>query len=149
MKRFELLLNGKAYLVEVMKIDGDTALVNVNGTEYEVGISELSRMEMPEMMKAAPQTAPPPSSSSAPEPQKCLVESAGGLTTVKAPIPGLVIEAKVSVGDAVKPGDVLLVVETMKMENNVVSPRSGTVKEILVKKGDTVTDGMPLVVIAE
>jgi biotin carboxyl carrier protein len=142
-KRFELLLNGKAYLVEVMKITGESALVNVNGTQYEVGVSDLSKMEVPKIVKTAHQQQP------AHGQQTCLVESAGGLITVKAPLPGLIIDIVVSVGADVKPGDVLLIIETMKMENNVVSPKSGRIKEISVQKGDTVNEGVPLVVIAE
>jgi biotin carboxyl carrier protein len=141
-KRFELLLNGKAYLVEVMKIDGDTALVTVNGTEYEVGFNDLSKLDLPKLVKVAPQQQP-----AQPSGQQCLVEAAGGLITVKAPLPGLILDLKVNAGDKVKPGDVLLVIETMKMENNVVSPRAGTIKEIPAKKGDTVNEGAPLVVI--
>lgn len=146
MKRFELLLNGKAYLVEVMRINGDSALVTVNGRQYEVGVNDLSRLDLSKVVKVA---ASPSQHSSAQSQQTCLVESGGGLTTVKAPLPGLILEIKVSAGDIVKPGDVLLVIETMKMENNVVSPRAGMVKEIRIKKGDTVNEGVPLVVIAE
>jgi biotin carboxyl carrier protein len=142
-KRFELLLNGKAYLVEVMKIDGDTALVTVNGTEYEIGVNDLSKMDLPKAVKVAT----PQQQQAQPSGQQCLVETAGGLVTVKAPLPGLVLDIKVTVGDTVKPGDVLLVIETMKMENNVVSPRAGTIKEIPAKKGETVNEGAPLVVI--
>jgi biotin carboxyl carrier protein len=141
-----LLLNGKAYLVEVMRINGDNALVTVNGTQYEVGVNDLSRMDLPRVVKVTP---PHQQSAPASPQQTCLVESGGGLTTVRAPLPGLILEIKVSVGDKVKPGAVLLVIETMKMENNVVSPRSGAIKEIRVKKGDTVNEGIPLVVIAE
>jgi biotin carboxyl carrier protein len=145
-KRFELLLNGKAYLVEVTKITGESALVTVNGTPYEVGINDLSKMDLAQMMKESAPSQPAPV---APAQQTCLVESAGGLITVKAPLPGLIIDIKVAPGDKVKPGDVLVVIETMKMENNVVSPRVGTIKEISIKKGDTVAEGIPLVVIAE
>ncbi len=145
MKRFELLLNGKAYLVEVMKITGDSALVTVNGAKYEVGINDLSKMDLPKVLKMA--EAPPSPAAQPASPQTCLVESAGGLTTIKAPLPGLIVEIIVNVGDKVKPGDVLLVIETMKMENNVVAPRTGTVKEILTRKGDTVNEGTPLIVI--
>lgn len=146
MKRFELLLNGKAYLVEVTKMTGESALVTVNGVQYEVGVNDLSRMDLPKVVKVAEQPKAAPATSSQ---QTCLVESGGGLTTVNAPLPGLILEVTVAVGDKVKPGDVLLVIETMKMENNVVSPRAGTIKEISVKKGDTVNEGVPLVVIAE
>ena len=63
------------------------------------------------------------------------------------PLPGLVIEVKVAIGDKVAVGDVLLVIETMKMENNIISTVAGTVKEILVSKGDNVGEGIPLIAI--
>jgi biotin carboxyl carrier protein len=144
LKRFELFLNGKAFLVEVTKINGESALVTVNGTQYEVGFNDLSKLELPKVVKVTEQQK----AASASGRQTCLVESVNGSITVKAPLPGLIIDVKVGVGDKVKPGDVLLVIETMKMENNVVSPRPGTIKEISVKKGDTVNEGVPLVVIA-
>jgi biotin carboxyl carrier protein len=147
-KRFELLLNDKAYLVEVTKITKDGALVNVNGTHYEVGIKDLTAMEAPQVMRV---TAPPPESAAAPSPEgqaQAQVETVGGVTTIKAPLPGLIIDVKVNVGDVVKVGDVLLVIETMKMENNVASPVAGTVKEISVSSGESVNEGAPMIVIA-
>ncbi len=144
MRRFELFLNDKVYLVEVTRVSGDEALVIVNGVQYEVGISDLSRMDLPKMMTAAA-----PQSQAAPAQRQAEVETAGGLTTVKAPLPGLIIDVKVAVGDKVKAGDVILVIETMKMENNVVSPRAGTVKEIKVSKKQSVNEGVPLIVIGD
>jgi biotin carboxyl carrier protein len=68
---------------------------------------------------------------------------------VRAPLPGLIIEIKVQVGDTVKAGDVLLVIETMKMENNIVSPCAGTVREVNVTKNQSVNEGAPLIVIGD
>lgn len=148
MKRFEVLLNEKAYLVEVTQISPEGALVTVNGTPYEVGIKDLTAAESPQMMvvnqapcAAAPSAAPPARPEAA-------AETAGGLTTIRAPLPGLIIDVKVSVGDTVKVGDVLLVIETMKMENNISSPAAGTIKEIKISSGDSVSEGVPLIVIA-
>ncbi len=110
MKRFEVLLNEKAYLIEVTKISAEGALVSVNGTPYEIGIKDLTAMEAPQMMvvsAAAPVAAP------AAKPQAA-AETVGGLTTIKAPLPGLILEVKVSVGDTVKVGDVVIMIETMK-----------------------------------
>ncbi|GAB4346664.1 MAG: biotin/lipoyl-binding protein [Candidatus Abyssubacteria bacterium] len=146
MRRFELLLNGKVYLVEVTRVSSDGALVNVNGTQYEVGVNDLSRVEIPKMMKVA--EAPAPCAGVTPQ-AGAATETVGGLTTVKAPLPGLIIDIKVKVGDRVNVCDVLLVIETMKMENNVVSPRVGTIKEVKVSKDMTVNEGSPLVVIGD
>ena len=147
MKRFELLVNEKAYLVEVTNIDGENAIVLVNGAKYEVGIKNIPTIEMPTAMAVAP-TEPQiaPEAVSARQAQ-AEVETFGGLTTIKAPLPGLVIGLKVSVGDKVKAGDVILVIETMKMENNVISTRAGTVKEIKVIENQSVNEGTPLIVI--
>ncbi len=146
MRRFELLLNGKVYLVEVTRVSSEGALVNVNGTQYEVGINDLSRVEIPKMMKVG--EAQPVCPAAAPQGSATVV-TVGGLTTVKAPLPGLIIDVKVKVGDRVKVCDVILVIETMKMENNVVSPREGTIKEVKVSKDMTVNEGAPLVVIGD
>ena len=149
MKRFELLLNDKAYLVEVTKISKDGALVNVNGTHYEVGIKDLTAGQAPQVMRVA---APPPEApvaASAGQPQAAAaVEKVGGLTIVKAPLPGLIIDVKVKVGDKVKTGDVLLVIETMKMENNVSSPATGTIAEVNVANGESVAEGAPMITIS-
>ncbi len=154
MKRFELFLNGKVYLVEVTRLSRDNALVNVNGTPYEVGINDLTKAglpKMPETVRVEPQVAPVAAPSPQPHAaqQQAAVQTVGGITTISAPIPGLIIEVKVNVGDKVKPGDVLLVLETMKMENNVTSPRAGTIKEIKVSKNATVNEGAPLIVIGD
>jgi len=144
-KRFEVLLNEKAYLVEVTKISAEGALVSVNGTPYEIGIKDLTATEAPQMMVVS---APVPAAAPAAKPQAA-AETVGGLTTVKAPLPGLILDVKVGVGDTVKVGDAVIVIETMKMENNIISPVAGTVKEIKVSNGDSVSEGVPLIVIGE
>ena len=141
MKRFEVLLNEKAYLVEVTRISSESALVTVNGTPYEIGINEIAAAGIPEMVtvNATPASDTP----------RAQVEKVGGATTVKAPLPGLILDVKVTVGATVKTGDVLLVIETMKMENNIMSPCTGTVKEVRVSNGDNVNEGTPLVLIGD
>ncbi len=149
MKRFELLLNDKAYLVEVTKISSDGALVNVNGVHYEVGIKDLTAAsQAPQIMRITePATARAAGAAPAGQPQPA-VETVAGETIIKAPLPGLIIDIKVDVGDKIQVGDVLLVIETMKMENNVMSPRAGTIKEIKVAKGESVNEGAPMIVIS-
>jgi len=142
-KRYEIVLNDKAYLVEVTKTGRESAHVTVNGTPYEIGLKDLTASKAPQMMVVS-DSAPAVAPERKPEAK---VETVGGVTTVKAPLPGLIIEVKVKVGDKVNVGDVLLVIETMKMENNIISTVAGTVKEILVSKGDNVGEGVPLVAI--
>jgi glutaconyl-CoA decarboxylase len=144
-KRFEIVLNEKAYLVEVTKISAESALVSVNGTPYEIGLKDLTAAEAPQMMVV---NEPPPAAAPVRKPEAA-VETSGGLTTIRAPLPGLIIKVIVSVGDTIKVGDALMVIETMKMENNISSPVAGTVKEIMVSNGDSVNEGVPLIVIGE
>lgn len=149
MKRFELLVNEKAYLVEVTNIDRENAIVLVNGVKYEVGIRSIPAIKMPPLMaftRTEPQAAPEAAFA---RQAQAKAETLGGVTTIKAPLPGLVIDVKVNVGDSVKVGDVIIVIETMKMENNVISTRAGTIKEIKVAKNQSVNEGTPLIVIED
>ena len=151
MKMFEVVLNEKAYLVEVTKMGPEGAMVTVNGTPYEVGIKDITAVQAsrPMVVDAPPQaSAPPPPAATAPK-AEAVVETVGGLTTVKAPLPGLIIGVKANVGDKVAVGGVLLVIETMKMENNIMSPVAGTVKEVKVSSGQNVAEGVPLIVIGD
>ncbi len=149
MKVFEVLLNEKAYLVEVTQMGPEGAMVTVNGTPYEVGIKDITAVQAPKQMVVdAPSVASAPPPAATPK-ADAIIETVGGMTTIKAPLPGLIIGVKANVGDKVAVGDVVLVIETMKMENNVMSPVAGTVKEINVSEGQNVTEGAPLIVIGE
>lgn len=114
--------------------------VNVNGTNYEVVIEEVNGAEI---AAAAPAAAPAPAPVAAPAPAAA---PAGG-ETVNAPMPGNILAVNVTVGQAVKKGDVLLVLEAMKMENEIMSPVDGTVTSVAVTKGATVETGAVLCVI--
>lgn len=109
--------------------------ITVNGVAYDVTVEE-NNSSAP-VQSAAPQT--PVQSAPAAAPQK-----AGGFT-VDAPMPGNILDIKTSVGASVKTGDVLLVLEAMKMENEIVSPKEATVASINVNKGDTVDAGQVLI----
>ena len=109
--------------------------VNVNGKIYVVEIEETGAAA-PVTQAAAP--APAPQAAPAPAPV------AGGAVNVEAPMPGTILDVKVQVGAAVKAGDVLCILEAMKMENEILAPQDGTVKSI-VTKGTTVNTGDVLV----
>ena len=116
-------------------------LVNVNGTEYEVAVEVLAEGEP---RKTAPaQTAP---AQAAPAPAAPAAVPAGG-ETVAAPMPGNILSVAVKAGDAVKKGDLLVVLEAMKMENEILAPCDGTVASVAVAAGATVESGATLVVI--
>ena len=114
--------------------------VNVNGTTYEVEVEELTGAAAAASAQAAAPAAPAaPAAASAPAP-------AGGEKIV-SPMPGNILDVRVNVGDAVKSGQVLMILEAMKMENEIMSPRDGKVTAVSVKKGDMVEPDTLLCVI--
>ena len=116
--------------------------VIVNGTEYEVAIEEIAAAE------AKPAPAPTPAPAAAPAaPAQTASANASGVQ-IKAPMPGTVLSVSVNVGDPVKEGQTLLVLEAMKMENEIVSPADGKVTGVNAAKGAAVESGAVLVTIA-
>ncbi len=114
--------------------------ITVNGTAYDVEVEEIS--------SDAPAAAPAPARKAAPAPAPAAAKpSAGAGTPIKAPMPGNILDVKVSVGDSVQTGQVLIVLEALKMENDVVSTAAGKVTSVLVKKGDTVNSDDVLVTV--
>ncbi|OQX83224.1 acetyl-CoA carboxylase biotin carboxyl carrier protein subunit [candidate division KSB1 bacterium 4484_87] len=138
MKRYKYSINGSPYEVKIKKLTGDHAVVEVNGTEYDVEIIEEPRQrKTPQLVrpKAIPQKPErSPSKTQAPT-------RPTGTGSIKAPLPGLVLEVLVKEGDQVEAGKILMKMEAMKMENNIQSTRSGTVLSIKVKPGDSVLEG--------
>lgn len=127
--KYKVTLNGRTYEVEVEA--GKAMLLN----EYEA-LAPAAPAAAP--VAAAPVAAPaaaPAANLAAGEP-------------VKAPMPGVVLKVLVAQGQAVKAGDVLIILEAMKMENEIVAPRAGTVAQIVAAKGTTVDSGAPLIVLA-
>lgn len=116
--------------------------VNVNGTDYEITLEALKDGE-----DFAPKAAPAAAASSAPA-KAAPAAAPAGSTTVSAPMPGNILDVKVSQGQAVKAGQTLLILEAMKMENEIQSPVDGTVASVNVTKGSTVETGAVLVVIS-
>ena len=116
----------------------------VNTGDLLVGIGGTVVTAAPAPVVAAPVAAPAPVAVPA-APAAPAVTAAG--ETVKAPMPGNIMKVNVSAGQAVKEGDVLVVLEAMKMENEIMAPKAGTVAQVLVQKGSTVNTDAPLVVI--
>ena len=111
--------------------------ITVNGTAYDVAVEEVSGGSAP---AAAPAPKAAPAAAPAPAP-KAQAGGAAGSVVVAAPMPGKILNVKSSVGASVKKGDVILVLEAMKMENEVVAPEDGTVASINVAAGDSVEAG--------
>ena len=138
MKEYKYKINGNEYNVAVEELEGNKANVTVNGKTYEV---ELDRPAKPEVTKpvARPAAAPAPTAAPAPRPA-----SAGGVG-IKAPLPGVILDIKVKVGDAVAKGQTVAILEAMKMENNINADREGTVVSINVEKGQSIAEGTDII----
>lgn len=120
-------------------------VVTLNGKNYEVEVTESDAVLL-SVTDAAP-VAPVAAPVAAPAaPAAAAAPSASG-TNVPSPMPGTILSVNVAAGQAVKTGEVLLVLEAMKMENDIVAPCDGTVKQVLVSKGSTVNTDDVLVVI--
>ena len=118
--------------------------ITVNGVAYSVSVEETAAGAAPVAAPAAP-AAPKAPAAPAAAPKAAAPAGAAGAVTVKAPMPGNILDVQVAAGASVKAGDVLVILEAMKMENEIVAPQDGTVASINVNKGDTVNSGDVLV----
>ena len=128
--------------------------VVVNGSEYKVGIEELAEeiTSHPVQANTAPtptHTPPKPTIKAQPDPASAKVEPVITGGTIVAPMPGTVLNVKVNVGDAVTKGQTLLILEAMKMENEIMAPADGVIQELNVTKGVSVNAGEILVVLSK
>lgn len=132
MKKFKFKINGNQYDVEINDFEGQNAKVLVNGTEYNVEVeAEVAKTKTPKLARKPVVKRPG-------EGEIKKTDEGAGSFKIKAPLPGNIFKLKVNVGDSVKEGDCLLIMEAMKMENNVLAEKSGTVKAIKIKEGDAV-----------
>lgn len=138
MKKYNFKINGKEYEVTIGEAEGKNLTVNVNGADYQV---ELENAPVAAPVQAAPVAqAAPAAPAPAPKP-------AGAGTTVKSPLPGIIISIDVKEGQAVKRGQKVAVIEAMKMENDILAEQDGTVTAIHANKGDSVLEGADIVTI--
>lgn len=144
--KYVATINGKKYEVEVEKLEAYKSL-DRNGVAAPAApvlpaSAPVQRPAAPAPAPVAAAPAPAPASAAAPAPKAA---APAGATTVEAPMPGKILNIKVSEGQAVKFGEVVVIMEAMKMETEIVAPADGTVSKILVKAGDSVDTGTALV----
>lgn len=140
MKKFKFTIHGNLYEVEILGFEENIAKVEVNGTPYDVEVhKDLKVTKTPTLVRAE---VPKPSPK-----EKRILKVASKTTNVaiKAPLPGTIMQVLVREGDPVTIGQKLLTMEAMKMENNVLSEKDGTVRIVHVKPGDTVLQNDVLV----
>ena len=144
MKTYKFKINGNEYNVAINSVEGKNASVTVNGTAYQVELEEAPAAAPVQAPVAAPVAAAAPAAAPAPAPAPAV---AGAGKAVTSPLPGVIIAVKVNVGDTVKAGQEVAVLEAMKMENSIEATHDGTVTAINVAKGDSVLEGAPIVTI--
>ncbi|RPH32536.1 MAG: acetyl-CoA carboxylase biotin carboxyl carrier protein subunit [Bacteroidales bacterium] len=144
MKEFKFKINGNDYSVNITNIEGNIADLEVNGTPYKVELDkELKQTKTPKLVRAASV----PSTDNHPSVAKTKSPGAATSGAIKSPLPGVILEMHVKPGDHVKVGQKLLVLEAMKMENNIDSDKDGVVTDVKFHKGDNVLEGDVLVII--
>ncbi|MHB8762777.1 MAG: biotin/lipoyl-containing protein [Deferrisomatales bacterium] len=150
MSRYDLVINDASYTVEIAEISAGRATVSVNGVPYQV---ELPGAAAPSpAVSAAPRTAaapaaPAPVQRSPAPPTPAPAPAPAGSEAIAAPMPGHILGVAVKPGDPVEVGDTVVLMEAMKMENEIRSHLAGTVVEVKVEKGQDVGVGEVLVVI--
>ena len=143
--KYEVTLNGKTYEIEV---EEGKAIVLDERTAAPAPAAPTAAAPAP--APAAPTAAAPAPAPAAPAPAAAAPAAApaGSGTPINAPLPGTILSVNVSNGQPVKKGEVLLIIEAMKMENEIMAPSDGTVTSVAVSKGQAVESGMPLVYLA-
>lgn len=146
MKTYKFKINGNEYNVAINSVEGTNASVTVNGTDYQVELEDAPAAQVQAAPATAPAAAPAQAAPAAPAAPQPAASGAGKAVT--SPLPGVIIAVKVNVGDSVKAGQEVAVLEAMKMENSIEAEHDGTVTAIHVAKGDSVLEGAAVVTIA-
>lgn len=145
MKQYKYKINGSLYNVVVNHTSDEIAEVEVNGTPFTVEIGKKSKKQVSTPFKK-------PAQSGAAQPQVSTPVSKQPTSTstssLKSPLPGIILDITCKEGDVVKKGQKLLILEAMKMENNIIADKDGTIQGINVRKGDSVLEGAELLTIA-
>ena len=147
MNKYQYKVQGVDYDVEIEEVEGNLAKVSVNGIPFEVElkrpINPVHAIKKPKVAAPKPAAPAPAPAAAAPKPA-APAAAAGAGNPVKAPLPGTISSISVKVGDQVNVGDTVLVLEAMKMQNNIEAEYGGTVTSIVVNPGDSVMEGAVL-----
>ena len=154
MKKYQYKVQGVDYEVEIAEVDGNIAKVNVNGIPFEIEMQKpINAAKHPALAAtkkstvAAAPVAAAPQPVAKPQPAAAPAAAPAADTPVKAPLPGTINAINVKVGDQVNVGDVVVVLEAMKMQNNIEAEQAGTVTSIAVNPGDSVMEGTVMLTI--
>ncbi len=151
MNKYQYKVQGVDYEVEIEEVEGNIAKVNVNGIPFEVELQQpINAAKHPTIVKPKVEVPKPAAQAAPAQPQPAKAAPAAPAPAgnpLKAPLPGTITSINVKVGDQVKSGDVVIVLEAMKMQNNIEAENSGTVTAINVAPGDTVMEGAVLLTI--
>ena len=160
MKEYKYKINGNEYSVAIIDLEGNTAAVEVNGVSYKVDILTEGFTAAPARPAAKPAApaapaAPAPAAAKPAAPQPIAPAAApaaepapaGKGTDVQSPLPGVILDIKVAVGDTVKAGQTVAILEAMKMENSINAECDGVITAIKVAKGDNILEGSDIVII--
>ena len=144
MEKFIFTINGNKYDTEILEINDDKAQIQVNGITYNVEIDNTKKKVTSPVARVARPAAAQTSTAT-----QTIVKprAAANDNAITAPLPGVILDVKVNVGDTVTAGQHLLTLEAMKMENKIDSPKDGVVKSIAKHKGDSVMEGDALIVV--
>ena len=132
MKQYKYKINGNLYNVTVNDPEENIVNVEVNGTPYKVELDKPVKATITPKPVTRPAAAP---------------KTDNGAPGVKSPLPGVILDIRVKEGDTVKKGQTVIILEAMKMENNINAHKDGKISEIKVKQGDSVLEGTDLVII--
>lgn len=154
MKEYKYKVNGVDYTVNINSVEGNMANVTVNGVSYNIEMEKpvaapkaTPAPKAAPAPAAAPKAAPAPAPAPAPKAAPAPAAAPAGGKALKAPLPGVIKDIKVAVGDQVKEGQVVLILEAMKMENEINADCDGTITAISVNKDDSVLEGTVLLTI--
>jgi biotin carboxyl carrier protein len=148
MDTYKFNIQGNKYSVEINKVDGKMIELEVNGTPYtvemerEIGSSSTTSKPVIKVVKPEP-----PKAAAAPVAVPQAPQAARSGYQIKSPLPGVILDVYVRPGDTIKPGQHILLLEAMKMENNIDAEKEGVVKEVRVQRNDSVMEGDVLVII--